>query len=145
MAARFNWKPYGIGGAVAVAVVIAAALVARVHLEPSGARDDGYGAQVAIRDARVSAAESMMAGGVVYYDGTLVNQGGRTLTGYTVELTFQDVDGKPLERDQRVLLDDRFKPLAPHAQRSFEIGFDQVPAGWNQAPPEPRAVAVYVH
>lgn len=144
MPAAFNWKPYAIGAGVVLAIMAAAALVARHQDVPSGQRQDAYAAQVAITHAKVSAAESLMAGGVVYYDGTLANLGDRTLTGYTVELTFLDIDGKPIERDQRVLLDNRFRPVAPHATRSFEIGFDKVPAGWNQAPPTPRAVAVYV-
>jgi len=144
MATTLNWKPYAIGAGVVLVIMAAAALVVRHPSVPSGQRQDAYAAQVAIADAKVAAAESMMAGGVVYYDGTLENHGDRTLTGYIVELTFTDVDGKPLERDQRVLLDDRFRPIPPHATRSFEIGFDKVPAGWNQAPPTPRAIAVYV-
>jgi hypothetical protein len=142
--AAFNYKPYAVGLAVTVAVVVAAWMAGRHSSVPSGQRDDAYAAQVTISGAKVSAAESMMAGGVVYYDGTIENRGGRTLTGYIVALTFSSIDGKPLETDRRVLLDDRFRPVPPHSTRNFEIGFDKVPAGWNQAPPASQATAVYV-
>lgn len=145
MARARQFRFYGVGVGVMAAVVAAGWLIARHGAMPSGRRDDGYGPQVSIAGARVSAAESMMGGGVVYYDGTLINRGDRMLTGYAVELTFQDIEGKAIARDQRVLLDDRFRPLAPHTQRHFEIGFDHVPVGWNQAPPMVRASTVYVH
>lgn len=139
-----NWKPYLIGLGV-TCVFVAVVWLAMTHRsEPSGTRNDAYAAQVEIQNPQVSAAESMMGGGVVYYDGTLENHGDRTLTGYIVELTFHNIDGQPIQTVQRTLLDDKQLPVPPHASRQFEIGFDQFPAGWNQAPPTPRAVAVYV-
>lgn len=139
-----NWKPYAIGFAVTVAIVVAAWAMSSRPSVPSGSRDDAYGAHVAIHDARVLAAETMMAGGVVYYRGQIQNQGGRTLTGYIVDLTFDDIYGKPIKTERRTLLDDHLQPIAPHSSQNFEIGFDQFPAGWNQAPPTPHVVAVYV-
>ena len=143
MPATINWKPYGIALAITLLVVaVFWALADRPDVP--GRRDDAYAAQVAIEHPRVLAAQSLMAGGLVYYRGTLVNRGRRTLTGYTVALTFDDVYGHPLQSVQRMLLDDHVRPIPPHSRRSFEIGFDHVPDGWNQAPPAPRAVAVYV-
>lgn len=137
-------KPQSIGLAVTLAVVGACWIMVGLPDHSSGAREDSYASQVAITSPSVSAAESMMAGGVVYYDGTLENRGDKTLAGFTAELTFTDINGKPLLRVQRILLDGRQKPVPPHATRSFEIGFDKVPAGWNQAPPTPRPAAVFV-
>lgn len=139
-----KWKIYGLALAIAMVVVIVGVVAYSHNSAPAGQRDDAYGANIVIRDAKVSAAESMMGGGVVYYDGIIDNRGDRTLTSYTVDLTFSGIDGAPLGHYQRTLLSDQLRPIPPHTQRSFEIGFDQVPAGWNQAPPEPRAVAVYV-
>lgn len=136
-------KPYLIGAVVTVAVIALFWYLAGRRAAPAGRLDPGYAASVAITDTRVAAAQSMMAGGVVYYDGWIENNGDKTLTGYTVALTFHGIDGKPLSTATRVLLDSRFKPLPPHARRSFEIGFDQLPPGWNQAPPDARATAVY--
>ena len=137
-------KPHTIGLAATLALVAALWIMVGLPDHTSGRRDDGYASRVVITAPSVSAAQSMMAGGVVYYDGTLENRGDQALAGYTAELTFSDIDGKPLARVQRVLLDGRQKPVPPHASRSFEIGFDKVPAGWNQAPPTPRAAAVFV-
>ncbi|HXR98211.1 MAG TPA: FxLYD domain-containing protein [Terriglobales bacterium] len=136
-------KTYLIGAGIAVAIAVALVAAAMRHSSPAGTRNDGYAAEVTISNAQVSAAESMMAGGVVYYTGTIENHGDRTLTGYTVALTFKGIDGNVLERDERSLVDDRFRPVPPHGSRSFEIGFDRVPAGWNQAPPDPQAVSVW--
>lgn len=144
MAERMNLKPYAFGLVVTVVVVVGIWISVHHVATPSGVRDDAYAAHVSITGATVSAAESMMGGGVVYYNGTLRNDGDRTLTSYSVALTFTDPYGKPLETDTRSLLDDHLKPLPPHSDRSFEIGFDKTPAGWNQAPPTPKAVAVYV-
>ncbi len=136
---------YVLIGLLATMAIVAIAWYASIHTPaPSGRLDHAYAAHIRITGAKVSEAQSMMAGGVIYYDGTLVNNGNRTLTGYTVELTFNDRNGHPLQRVQRTLLDDRLNPLPPHSRRSFEIGFDSVPAAWNQAPPTPRAVAIYV-
>lgn len=138
-------KPYFIGAAITVVVIALFWYYGRRAVSPSGRLDPAYAPSVSITEAKVSAAQSMMAGGVVYYDGWLENNGDKTLTAFSVALTFRDVDGKPLETDTRALLDDRFKPLPPHARRSFEIGFDKVPPAWNQAPPDPRPAAIYVH
>jgi len=137
-------KPYIAGLAVTIAVIIGIWLSLRHVAVPTGTRDDAYAAQVAITQPAVAAAESMMGGNTIYYDGTLENHGDRPLSGYIVALTFTNPDGKPLQTVQRTLLDDKQAPLPPHASRTFEIGFDQTPAGWNQAPPSARAVAVYV-
>lgn len=138
-------KPYAIGAAITLVAVGLVWYFSVRSPTPSGRLDAAYAAQVAIENPSVAAAESMMAGGVVYYDGELVNRGDRTLTACAVDLTFRDVNGKALETDRRVLLDDHLRPLPPHARRSFEIGFDKVPAGWNQAPPDASPAAVYVH
>ncbi|HET9784121.1 MAG TPA: hypothetical protein VFP94_04070 [Terriglobales bacterium] len=144
MPGETNWKPYLIGLAVTCVFVAVVWVAMTRQSEPSGARNDAYAAQVEIQSPQVSAAESMMGGGVVYYDGTLQNRGGRTLTGYIVDLTFHNIEGQPIQTVRRTLLDDKQLPVPPRGSRQFEIGFDQFPAGWNQAPPTPRAVAVYV-
>ena len=145
MPSSLSWKPYAIGLAATLVVVAGGWVATHLSDTPAGQRNDAYAAQVEIANPHVAAAETMMAGGLVYYDGTLVNHGDQALTGFTVELTFDDLYGKPLARDQRVLLDDHVRPIPPHSRRDIEIGFDKVPAGWNQAPPDARAVAVYVH
>lgn len=139
-----KWKIYVAAVVIAIAVVVVGVLSYSRNSAPSGSRDDAYASNVVITSAKVSAGESMMAGGVVYYDGVIDNRGDRTLTAYTVDLTFHGIDGAVIGHYERTLLSDHLRPIPPHAQRSFEIGFDQVPAGWNQVPPEPRAVAVYV-
>lgn len=143
MAKRFDSKPFVIGVVVTIAVVLAIWFAERQSVEPAGRLDNAYAASVAVTGARVSEGESMMAGGVVYYDGTLENRGSKTLTGYTVNLTFRGIDGAALETDKRVLLDNRQQPLPPGAKRTFEIGFDHTPSGWNQAPPAVSAAATY--
>ncbi|HEY8056844.1 MAG TPA: hypothetical protein VIE13_13135 [Terriglobales bacterium] len=144
MPGEAHWKPYLIGLGVTCVLVVVVWVAMTRPSAPSGTRNDAYAAQVAIQNPQVSAAESMMGGGVVYYDGTLQNRGDHTLTGFIVELTFHNIDGKPIQTVQRTLLDDKQLPVPPHASRQFEIGFDQFPAGWNQAPPTARPVAVYV-
>ncbi|HXE31471.1 MAG TPA: FxLYD domain-containing protein [Terriglobales bacterium] len=144
MATNVNWKPYAIGTALTVVAALVIWGIERRGTPPSGAANAAYAAQVAITGAKVSAAESMMAGGVVYYDGTIENHGDKTLTACTVALTFHDIDGAVLETDQRSLLDAHLRPIPPHSQRTFEIGFDRVPAGWNQAPPDAHPVAIFV-
>ncbi len=136
---------YFLIGMLATMAIVAVAWYASIHTPaPSGHLDNAYAAHVSITGAKVSAAQSMMAGGVVYYDGVIVNHGNRTITSYTVALTFNDVNGHPLERVQRSLLNDRLNPIAPYSRRSFEIGFDSVPSGWNQAPPTAQSTAIYV-
>ncbi|MGH9414284.1 MAG: hypothetical protein ACRD0Y_11175 [Terriglobales bacterium] len=93
---------------------------------------------------KVLGAESMIGGSVVYYRGQLANWGERTLTAYFVDLTFHDVYGRPIKTVRRALLDQHVQPLPPHTTRNFEIGFDEFPAGWNQAPPTAGVAAVYV-
>ncbi len=141
---RNNWKPYAIALGIVIVIVLAAWEAAAHKDAPSGSRDDAYAAQVSLEGVKVLGAESMMGGSVVYYRGTIHNRGDRVLTGYIVDLTFHDVYGKPIKTERRALLGNRVPPIPPHSTRNFEIGFDQFPAGWNQAPPTPSAVATYV-
>src|SRR6185312_8034345 len=121
MPLQFNWKPYAVGVVIAVAAVAAFWIAGDRQSVPSGQRSDAYASEVVIASPSVSAAESMMAGGVVYYDGTIENHGDRTLTACTVALTFPDIDGAVLETDQRSLLAAHLRPIPPHSQRTFEI------------------------
>lgn len=141
---RNNLKAYAIALGIVIVLVLAAWVAASRKDVPSGSRDDAYAAQVSLQGVKVLGAESLIGGSVVYYRGTIRNRGDRALTGYIVDLTFHDLYGKPIKTERRALLANNVPPIPPHSTRNFEIGFDQFPAGWNQAPPTPSAVAVYI-
>lgn len=141
---KLPWKSIGIGAGL-TAVIVAIILFASLYQSgPSGQRQDDYAAQLGIENARVSQADTMMAGSVTYWNADLVNHGDKSVTACTVTLAFLDPYGKTVQTEQQNLINSKTAPLRPHETRHLQIGFEKISYDWNQAPPQITFQSVYI-
>jgi len=128
--------------AAALVVLVAIAIIASRHRThssrietPLTAEQKDYLANIAVTDAKMSAAQNFLGQTVIYMDGQVANNGPRAVKEIEVQLEFVDILGQ-------VVLRDRAKPLSPPAPalkpgeiRAFQFFFDHMSTQWNQAPP----------
>lgn len=135
----------------AVVVVVAAAVLVVVgrHGGSSNAQQSAaYASSLQLKDLQVSQSESYAGGRSTYVDGHVVNTGGKTVTGVTVQAVFAGDGGQPAQVETAPLALIRTRepyvdteplsaaPLAPGAQAEFRLIFEDVNDNWNQQVPE---------
>lgn len=101
-----------------------------------------YLPKIEFSDLQMSAAENFLGNTVYYLDGRVTNQGTKTARDAQVQLTFVDMLQQVVLRDTAHIITEQMLPLKPGETRSFRVGFDHLPADWNQAPPDVKAVDV---
>jgi uncharacterized protein DUF2393 len=145
------------GGAALVAVIVVGVMVlagrkkpvdATVTLEPA----DGYSASLPLENFAMSEAGNLSGGKLTYLDGRVGNAGGKTVTGATVQVVFQNDEGLAPQIDTVPLTLIRMKepyidtepvsanPLKPGDERDFRLTFETVPDNWNMQMPEVRVI-----
>jgi hypothetical protein len=137
--------------AVAVLLVVAVAAVATLRRTPvnTGAPlpPDAYAASLPITAISMSEATNGTGGKATYVDGTVANNGNKTLTGADLQVTFATSDGTAPHRETvpMALVRTRVpyvdlqpvsaEPLKPGDHRDFRLIFESVPANWDVQPP----------
>lgn len=135
-----------VAAAVVVVVVVALLFVGR-HKETSSPTTvqpiAPYASSLAISNIQMSESESLSGGKSTYLDGHIVNNGGQTVTGVTVQVLFP-IDGQPpqlmtvpmqLIRTREPYVDTEpvsVAPLKPGAQADFRLIFEGVSDSWDQ-------------
>lgn len=97
------------------------------------ARD--YLAQIAVTDARMSAAETPLGTTETYLDAHVINKGSRTVRQLDLQLDFQDTMNQVVLRQVARPVTGDTTTLGPGQVRNLHLTFDHMPAEWNQAPP----------
>jgi len=100
-----------------------------------GAEEAAYLQTVQLTPGRVEAAQNFLNHTVTTVYGAVTNSGKRTVRNLEINLTFSDIEGKPIEQRTATPIGDNDPPLKPGETRQFQLSFDQVPDTWNQAPP----------
>jgi hypothetical protein len=155
-----SWLPWAIAG-VAIAIGLGLLIAFGGHrtatplgIGPGLALPDPYAASLAIGDIKMSEASNFAGGKVTYLDGKIANQGGRTLTGITVQAAFRNdlkeiaqKETLPLSliRTREPYVDTQpvsASPLKPGEEREFRLIFDSVAPDWNRQYPEVRVIQV---
>jgi len=128
--------------AAVVAVIVG--LVVLLRPAPRSSSDEAsnptseqkaYLSQIAVSDAKMSAAQNYLGQTVFYLNAKAINKGSRSVQRLDLELEFHDV------LDQVVLLERAHpirsgaNPLKPGETRAFVVAFEHLPAEWNQGPP----------
>lgn len=155
---RGPWMGIGIG-LVIVGIIIAVVILSSDRRPPPAAvsapgQQDPYAASLAITDVNVKTAENGMGGTAIYVEGNIKNNGSKTVTGATVEVTFHNGMKQVVQRNAQQLMviithepaDDigalNMAPLKPGDTREFRLIFEHVSADWDQSPPEVRLTTV---
>lgn len=138
-------------GAVILLVLILA--VATLHRAPrENGAPDTYAANLSIGDIQLSEATNGTGGKVTYIDGTVRNNGTSTVTAASVAVSFPSSDGTAsapvtapltLIRTRQPYVDLEpvsAEPLGPGSSHDFRLILEDVPASWNQQPPQIHVV-----
>ncbi len=139
-----------LASAAVIALVLIVALATLRHA-PANSKaalaPDSYAPQLAISDVQLSEATNGTGGKVTYIDGHILNHGDRTLTGATVQVSFQSQDGATAGRELSTLTLVRTRqpyvdleqiaaePLTSGQGHDFRLIFESVPENWDQKPP----------
>lgn len=94
-----------------------------------------YLQNIQVTPGRVEAAQNFLGHTVTTFHSTVTNKGNKTVVYVEIRLTFMSIDGKPLEDKRAYPVSGNTLPLKPGQTEPFQVSFDQVPAAWNQAPP----------
>jgi hypothetical protein len=154
-----NWLPIGVAFALVVAVLVGLVLllgrgknVAKVT--PIATSADGYAASLPITGLAMSESANLAGGKVTYLDGHISNQGGKTVTGITVQVLFRNVAREVAQNETQPMKLIRMRepyvdvepvsaaPLKPGDGQDFRLIFDAVTQDWDGAYPEVRIIHV---
>ena len=154
-----NWLPL----VIAAAVVLIAAAVGVLILEHGKGRGSvtplstplaPYAANLAIGNLAMSESANLAGGKVTYVDGHIVNKGGSTVTGVTVQVLFRTFAHEVTQNETQHLKLIRMRepyidiepvsaaPLKPGDEHDFRLIFDSVSPDWDGAFPELRVIQV---
>lgn len=140
-------------GALLVVIVIAGFMVLNRGENPAPrnptapAKPDPYAANLPIFGVQMSAAENFAGGSVTYLEGKINNQGQKTVTGITVELTFKNSLAEVVQRERLPLTVITTRepyvdtanlastPLKPGAKRDFRLALEHISEDWNREYP----------
>lgn len=105
---------------------------------PMTATEQAYASQIRFLDVKMSRAANFLNQEVTFLFGSVVNDAPRSIREIEVTIEFRDRFNQVVLRDTRRLLGSRVAPLAPGERREFQVGFEHVPADWNQQYPPLR-------
>lgn len=104
--------------------------------------EKAYLQNIKVTADRVEAAQNFLGHTVTTLHGTVSNKGNKTVLYVEVKLTFMSIDEKPIQEKRAYPVSGNTLPLKPGQTRPYHVSFDQVPAAWNQAPPNVTLVRV---
>ena len=151
------WPMFGIGAAIVALIVGGIYFFTRGDHAPQPTTPDAYAAHLQISDIKMSRAENMAGGAVTYIDGTVKNNGGKTVTDALVETTFHNSMNEVAQKEQSTLrvmkhngvYDDAVElasaPLAPGQSAPFRLIFEHISTQWDQSLPDIRVMRVATH
>jgi hypothetical protein len=151
--------PWIIAGAVIVLAIVGLVLAGH-HGRPANpggaglAPPDPYAASLAFSGIKMSESSSVGGAKQTYLDGTITNNGSKTLTGLTVQVAYRDFANQLVQKETLPLSLIRTHepyvdtqpvsaaPIKPGDSREFRLIFDHVAESWNQQYPEIRVIEV---
>ncbi|HET7216224.1 MAG TPA: FxLYD domain-containing protein [Terriglobia bacterium] len=98
--------------------------------------ETAYLQNIQVTPGQAESAQNFLQHTVTTVHGTVANHGNKAVLYLEISLTFSDIEGKPIEQRTDAPISGGTPPLKPGEARAFQVSFDQVPAVWNQAPPQ---------
>jgi uncharacterized protein DUF2393 len=141
-------------GMVLVIVVVGIIILFSRGQSKSNAAPHPYATNIKISDLKMSAAENFVGATVTYLDGTVTNNGDKTVTHAAVHVVFKDSLGQIAQAEDVPLhvlqtggpyldaVDLSTSPLAPGQSKPFRLTFEHVTQEWNHEFPELRVMDV---
>lgn len=132
-------------------VVVLAALGALYYLtqrpaDPSrapaplamGDAEQAYVSKLRFENLEMHRAANFLGQEVTYMFGNIINDGDRSVREVEVAFVFRNLENEVVLRDTQTLFGPRAQPLTPGASREIQVGWEVMPASWNQHVPEMR-------
>jgi hypothetical protein len=105
---------------------------------PMGPTEQAYVPQIQFLEPKVARAANFLNQEVTFVFGTVLNNGPRPIRQIEITLEFHDVFNQVVLRDKQRLFSPTAVPLGPNERRDFQLGYETLPAQWNQAYPTIR-------
>jgi len=105
---------------------------------PMGSAEQEYAPQIKFLEPKVARAANFLNQEVTFVFGTVLNNGPRPVRQIEITLEFHDVFNQVVLRDTQRLFSPTAVPLAPGDRRDIQLGYETLPAQWNQAYPTIR-------
>jgi hypothetical protein len=105
---------------------------------PMGPAEQAYVPYVQFLEPKAARAANFLNQEVTFIFGTVLNNGPRPIRQIEITLEFHDVFNQVVLRDKQRLFSPTAVPLGPHERRDFQLGYETLPAQWNQAYPTIR-------
>lgn len=147
----FPVVPLAVAGVLGIALLIGILWLGRpeserptppLRLPPLAAEEARYAAErITLGPVTVSRWQNFLGQVVTYVDGTLKNDGARTLIALELTLEFRDIFGQVVLREtlrpvgQRSRTGRPTPPLKPGESRAYRGGFEHIPEEWNRRAP----------
>ncbi|MCL5006046.1 MAG: DUF2393 domain-containing protein [Acidobacteria bacterium] len=108
------------------------------------AAEAAYLQNIEITSARMTAATNFLQQTVVTLHARVTNKGNQMVRYLELDLAFSNFMGQVDLRQKADPINTSTPPLKPGETRAFEVSFDNIPADWNQTPPQitPTRVAL---
>ena len=151
--------PWIIAGSVVLIVLLLLIVVGSRSHKAASTTPDSYASKLAVSDLALSQSSNMAGSQLTYVDGTITNNGDRTVDGVTVQTIFHgagDSSGasQPQSETSAVsIISSRdpyvdttpvsSNPIKAGEKRPFRLIFDHVTADWNQQNPDIRIMQVH--
>lgn len=145
-----------LAAAAVIVLAVGIALFATLRKAPANTgaalAADAYAASLGITNVTMSEATNGTGGKATYVEGTVTNNGARTLTAANVQVAFATSDGTPPHRETLPLAIVRTRipyvdlepiasePIPPGDHREFRLIFETVPQNWDVMPPAIQVV-----
>jgi hypothetical protein len=142
-----NMRPILLGVVLVVVLVTVIVLLDRpTQKGPAG--PPPYAANLKLSDLKLSAAENFVGASVTYIDGTVTNDGDKTIIHAVIHASFKNSLDQVVQTEDIPLhvlqtsgpypeaVDLNASPLAPRQSKPFRLTFEHISADWNQAYPE---------
>lgn len=105
---------------------------------PMGTAEQAYAQNIQFLEPKVGRAANFLNQEVTFVFGTVSNNGPRAVRQIEITLEFHDVFNQVVLRDKQRLFSPTAVPLGPNDSRDFQLGYETLPAQWNQAYPTIR-------
>jgi len=156
------WLVLGIGLVIVIVMIGVLLYSSRTSPErntrPAAVQEsataDLYAAQLEIAEVSMAEAQNGLGGTALYIEGKLKNKGDKTVTGATVEITFNNSRNQVVQRESHPVMvilrrepaDDigalNNAPLKPGESAEFRQIFERVSQDWNRNYPQLRITTV---
>ena len=139
-------------GIVIVALLVGAAVLysrysapAETDLDkplPMGPAEHAYAEQIHFLEPKMSRAANFLNQEVTFVFGTVENGGNRKVKQIEITLEFHDPFNQVVLRDVQRLFLPSATPMLPGQQRDFQVGYEHLPAQWNNGYPSIRVTGL---